>query len=163
LRPQNIQSAAATVMGFGYGAPLMIAIGFLFVWFGFPLAYGEGISDFVYWLGAGMPIMMIGMFVLSILTAWLLAQYPMKKMMIAMPEKKVAWISFKTTFLSMLAVSLGMMTLTWWMMMNHIPMMPKEDDILWFGVLWIASFLGFLVAWPFNWFMIRGQLKPGNT
>ena len=163
LRPQNIQSAAATVMGFGYGAPLMIAIGFLFVWFGFPLFYSEWLSGFVYWLGAGMPIMMIGMFMLSILTAWLLAQYPMKKMMMAMPKKKAAWMSFKTTFLSMSAVSLGMMTLTWWMMMNHIPMMPKEDDILWFGVLWIASFLGFMIAWPFNWFMIRGQLKPGNT
>ncbi len=163
LRPQNIQSAAATMMGFGYGAPLMVAIGFLFVWFGFPLIYDEWLSDFVYWLGAGMPIMMIGMFVLSVLTAWLLAQYPMKKMMMDMPEKQVAWMSFKTTLLSMAAVSLGMMSLTWWMLMNHIPMMPKEDDILWFGSLWVASFLGFLVAWPFNWFMIRSHLKPGNT
>nr|WKN38587.1 DUF4396 domain-containing protein [Tunicatimonas sp. TK19036] len=163
LRPQNIQSAAATVMGFGYGAPLMVAIGFLFVWFGFPLNYDEWLSDFVYWLGAGMPIMMIGMFILSVLIAWGLAQYPMKKMMMDMPPKRIAWMSFKTTLLSMAAVSLGMMTLTWWMLMDHIPMMPKEDDILWFGSLWAASFIGFLIAWPFNWFMIRNHLKPGNV
>ncbi|ARS37999.1 DUF4396 domain-containing protein [Pontibacter actiniarum] len=163
LRPQNIQSAAATAMGFGYGAPTMIAVGFLFVWFGFPIFFPEWIEGPFFWLGAGMPIMMIAMYVLTVLIVVPMVQYPMKEMMMDMPKKKLAMMAFKTTAVSMAAVSLGMMTTAWWTMMYHIPMMPKEDDILWFGVMWLASFAGFLVAWPLNWLMIRSHLKPGNV
>ncbi|MBU1823247.1 MAG: DUF4396 domain-containing protein [Bacteroidetes bacterium] len=163
LRPQNIQSAAATAMGFGYGAPLMIAVGFMFVWYGFPIFFPEWIEGPFFWLGAGMPIMMIAMYVLSVLIVWPMVQYPMKRMMMDMPQEKLVKMAFLTTAISMLAVSLGMMSTTWWTLMYHLPMMPKEDDILWFGVLWLAAFAGFLVAWPLNWLMIRSHLKPGNV
>ncbi|MGK7391518.1 MAG: DUF4396 domain-containing protein [Candidatus Cyclobacteriaceae bacterium M2_1C_046] len=162
IRPHSIQSATATAMGFGYGATLMVAIGFLFVWFGFPLFY-EWTGPF-FWLGSGMPLMMIGMYVFAVLVAWLLVQYPMKKsMMPGMSSGKLRKMAFSTTALSMLAVSLGMMSITWFMLMVKIPMMPKEDDVLWFGSIWIASFAGFLIAWPLNWLMIRKELKPGNV
>ncbi|MDX5482981.1 MAG: DUF4396 domain-containing protein [Hymenobacteraceae bacterium] len=164
LRPHSLQSATATAMGFGYGATLMVAIGFLFVWFGFPIFFPEWMEGTFFWLGAGMPIMMIAMYVLAVLTAWLLAQYPMKKsMMPNMPDKKVYKMALITTAVSMLAVSLGMMTGTWYMLMSKIPMMPKEDDVLWFGSVWLASFVGFLIAWPLNWLMISKKLKPGNV
>jgi hypothetical protein len=163
IRPQNIQSAAATAMSFGYGAPLMIAIGFLFVWFGFPIFFSESISNVATWLGSGMPIMMLAMYVLAVLIVWPMVQYPMKQMMMKMPKKKIVQMAFKTTALSMLSVSLGMMVMAWWMMMYHLPMMPKEDDVLWFGSMWLASIVGFLVSWPLNWLMIRKQLKPGNV
>lgn len=164
VRSHNQQSAAATMMGFGYGAPLMIAIGFIFVWFGFPLFYGEAMEGPFFWLGSGMPIMMIAMYVFAVLLAWWLVQYPMKKnMMPGMSNKEVSKMAFFTTALSMLAVSLGMMSVSWYMLMNKIPMMPKEDDVLWFTSMWLASFIGFLVAWPFNWIFIRKHLKPGNV
>ncbi len=163
IRPQNIQSAAATAMSFGYGAPLMIAIGFVFVWFGFPIFYSNSLGSSASWLGAGMPIMMFAMYVLAVLIVWPMVQFPMKKMMMKMPEKKIIKMAFVTTALSMASVSLGMMTMAWWMMMYHLPMMPKDDDILWFGSMWLASIVGFLVAWPLNWIMIRKQLKPGNV
>ncbi|HET8855435.1 MAG TPA: DUF4396 domain-containing protein [Salinimicrobium sp.] len=162
LRPQNIQSAAATMMGFGYGAPLMIAIGYLFVYFGFPLFFPEWLNDSIFWLGAGMPLMMIGMYLGAIVVAALMVHYPMKETMMEMKDKMLLKSSIKMTFISMSLVSLGMMSFTWWFMMAHLPMMPKEDDILWFGTLWIASFCGFIVAWPFNWIMIRKQMKHGN-
>ncbi|WP_347160342.1 DUF4396 domain-containing protein [Pontibacter chitinilyticus] len=163
LRPQNIQSAAATAMGFGYGAPLMVAIGFLFVWFGFPIFFPAWIEGPFFWLGAGMPLMMFAMYVLSVLVVWPMVQVPMKEMMLDMPKKKLVRVAFGTTALSMLAVSLGMMTTAWWTLMYHIPMMPKEDDVLWFGTMWLACIVGFLVAWPLNWLMIRSHLKPGNV
>lgn len=164
LRSPAMQSATATAMGFGYGATLMVAVGFLFVWFGFPIFYGEWISGPFFWLGAGMPIMMIAMYVFAVLIAWWLVQYPMKMaMMPGMPNGKLIQMAFVTTALSMLVVSLGMMSGSWYMLMKHFPMMPKEDDILWFSSLWLASFAGFLVAWPFNWLFIRNQLKPGNV
>ena len=164
LRSHSLQSATATAMGFGYGAPLMVAIGFLFVWYGFPIFFGEWISGFIFWLGAGMPIMMIGMYVFAVLIAWLLVQYPMKQaMMPGMSNSMVRKMALVTTALSMLAVSLGMMSGTWYLLMEHVSMMPKEDDVLWFGSLWLASLAGFLVAWPLNWLMIRKQLKPGNV
>jgi len=40
LRPPAVQAAAATAMGFGHGAPLMVAIAWLFGYFGFPLFFG---------------------------------------------------------------------------------------------------------------------------
>jgi hypothetical protein len=61
----------------------------------------------------------------------------------------------------MAAVSLGMMTTAWWMLMAHSPMMPKEDQILWFGSMWLASSIGFVIAWPLNWPMVRARLKTG--
>lgn len=165
LRPHSLQSATATVMGFGYGATLMIAIGFLFVWFGFPLFFPDWLEGSAFfWIGSGMPIMMFFMYVLAVFTAWLLAQYPMKKaMMPGMPRKKLYKMALITTAISMLAVSLGMMSGTWFMLMSKLPMMPKEDDTLWFGSIWLATFFGFFVAWPLNWLMIRKQLKPGNV
>lgn len=164
IRSPVLQSATATAMGFGYGATLMVAIGFLFVWYGFPIFFGEWISEFIFWLGSGMPIMMIAMYVFAVLVAWPLVQYPMKMSMMAnMKKKQLVKMAFITTALSMLAVSLGMMSGSWYLLMKHFPMMPKEDDVLWFGSLWLASSTGFLVAWPFNWLMIRNQLKPGNV
>lgn len=163
LRPQNIQSAAATMMGFGFGAPAMIAVAWLFAFFGFPVVYSEAFSETIFWLGAGMPVMMLGMYIGAIILAAFLVQFPMKKSMMEMENGEMLWSALKVTFLSMTAVSLGMMTFTWWMMMYHMPMMPQEDDVMWFGTIWIASFVGFLVAWPLNWIMIRKNLKNGNT
>ena len=163
LRPPAIQAAAATAMGFGYGAPLMICIGYAFVYFGFPLAFGEWAADgAVYQLGTGMNLMMVGMYVFAVLIAWPLVQLPMKRMMHEASTRTVALSSLGVTAVSMAAVSLGMMSTSWWMTMRHIPMMPHEDEILWFFALWLASAVGFLVAWPLNWPMVRTQLKPGT-
>jgi hypothetical protein len=150
-------------MGFGYGAPLMIAIGYLFVFFGFPLFHGKWATGWWFLFGAGMPIMMLGMYLGAIVIAWLVVQWPMKSMWMGMPPRHTLWPALGTTVLSMSAVSLGMMTTAWWMMMEKLPMMPKEDELLWFGSLWLASGIGFLVAWPLNWIMVRLQLKPGAT
>ena len=42
-----------------------------------------------------------------------------------------------------------------------LTMMPKEDDLLWFGSMWLASSIGFLIAWPLNYPMVRLRMKPG--
>lgn len=162
LRPQNIQAASATMMGFGFGAPAMIAVAYLFAWFGFPLAFSRTVNESIFWAGAGMPIMMFGMYAGALILVIFLVQYPMKSDMMESSLGHRLWKSTKVAFLSMTAVSLGMMTVSWWMMMEHIPMMPHEDEILWFGTMWLASFIGFLVAWPLNWTMIRKNLKHGN-
>jgi len=164
MRTHNQQSAAATVMSFGYGATMMVAVGFLFVWFGFPLVFGEWIEGPFFWLGAGMTIMMITMYVIPVLLAWRMVQYPMKKMMMpGMKDKQISKMALITAAVSMLAVSLGMMSSAWLLLMEKWPMMPKEDDTLWFASMWLASFIGFLIAWPLNWIFIRKQLKPGNV
>jgi len=164
LRPPAVQAAAATAMGFGYGAPLMIAIGYLFVYYGFPLAFGEWAMDgaeFV--LGAGMPIMMAAMYVGAVLLAWPFVQTGMQAMMLGAPRREVAGRALGVTALSMVAVSLGMMSVGWFMLMERDPMMmPHEDEILWFVSLWLAAAVGYLVAWPLNWPIVRTRLKPGT-
>ena len=161
VRPASIQAAAATAMGFGYGAPLMIVIGYAFVYFGFPLFFGEWTDGWLFVFGAGMPLMMAGMYVFAVLVAWPLVQMPMAAMMGGAGPREVAWRTLGVTSLSMAAVSLGMMTTAWWMLMAHSPMMPKEDQILWFGSMWLASSIGFVIAWPLNWPMVRARLKTG--
>lgn len=162
-RPPSLTAASATAMGFGLAAPLMVTVGWLYLYFGFPLGYGPGWDHAFFWLGAGMPRMMIGMYVLPVLLAWPLAQAPMREHMHPhMPRRRVWMQALWVTAISMAAVSLGMMTMTWWTLMNHLPMMPDDDEFRWFGMLWLASLLGFLVAWPLNTPLVRRGLKPGT-
>ncbi len=164
IRPPSIQSAAATVMGFGYGAPVMIVIAFLFLYFGLPLFYGEWAEGWRFLFGAGMPIMMFVMWAGAILLAWPLAQFPMHlALMPGMKRRKLLKRTFVITAVSMTAVSLGMMTTAWWMQMYKLPMMPGEDEILFFGAMWLASFIGFLIAWPLNYPLVRTGLKMGGV
>jgi hypothetical protein len=108
-------------MGFGYGAPLMIAVGYAFAYLGFPLFFWLWADDWIFLLGAGMPLMMIGMFVDAVLIAWPFVQFPARRMMMQASAGRVLWTSLGVTALSMAAVSLGMMTVAWWMMMDKIP------------------------------------------
>ena len=62
---------------------------------------------------------------------------------------------------SMLAAALGMNPAMWLLMMDHIPMMPTEESILWFGTMFVTAFAAFLIAWPFNYWMVRVQRKSG--
>ncbi len=163
LRAGAITAAAATAMGFGYGAPLMIVIGYAFVWFGFPLFFGPWADGVEFLFGAGMVLMMVAMWAGAILTAWLLVQLPMWRMMMpGMPVGRAALRTLAVTTVSMSAVSLGMMTMAWWMQMFKLPMMPGEDEILWFGAMWLASFIGFLIAWPLNYPLVRTGFKMGG-
>ena len=163
LRPPAVQAAAATAMGFGYGAPLMILIGYVFVYYGFPLFFGSWADGWQFVLGAGMPLMMIGMYVGAVLVAWPFVQTGMQSMMRKAGRREVVWRALGVTALSMAAVSLGMMTMSWWMLMERQPiMMPHEDEIYWFASMWLASTVGFLIAWPLNWPMVRTRLKMGG-
>jgi hypothetical protein len=42
-----------------------------------------------------------------------------------------------------------------------LPMMPSEESILWFGVMLFTVFMGFIIAWPFNYIFIRRRVKGG--
>ncbi len=46
-------------------------------------------------------------------------------------------------------------------MMLNLQMMPSEESILWFGVMFFTVFLGFLISWPFNYAFVRSQRKSG--
>lgn len=162
LRPPALQAATATAMGFGFGAPLMIATGWLFSYYGFPLFFGEWADGWEFVFGAGMPIMMAGMYIGAVLIAWPFVQTGMQAMMRGVSSRAVLWRALGVTVLSMAMVSLGMMTMSWFMMMERQPMMmPHEDELMWFVALWLASGIGFLVAWPLNWPLVRTRLKSG--
>ena len=141
----------------------MIVVGWAFAFYGFPLFFGPWAEGAVFLLGAGMPLMMLGMYVGAVLIAWPSVQLGMQAMMREASRRAVMWRALGVTALSMAAVSLGMMTTSWFMMMERAPMMmPHEDEILWIFSLWLASSIGFLVAWPLNWPMVRGRLKSGT-
>ena len=85
----------------------------------------------------------------------------MAAMMGGAGPRDVGWRTLGVTSLSMAAVSVGVMMTAWWMLIAGSPMMPKEDQILWFGSMWLASSIAFVIAWPLNWPMVRARLKTG--
>jgi hypothetical protein len=63
--------------------------------------------------------------------------------------------------ISMTFAALAMNPGMWWLMMWNIPMMPTEESILWFGVMFFTGFMAFLMAWPANYVLVRMHRKSG--
>jgi hypothetical protein len=157
-RPPWLQALVATASSVGFGGTLMVATGFLITFFGMPLIPLEGP---LFWLGAPMVLVMIANYVVTVLIAWPLFQTPMLAMFHGRPYRAALWQALPIVLVSMTSVSLAMFPGMWWLMMWNLPMMPKEENILWFGVMFFTVFLGFLISWPFNEVLIRRRLKGG--
>lgn len=157
-RPPWLQGLVATASGVGFGGVLMVATGFLITLFGAPLIPLQGS---LFWLGAPMVLIMIANYVVAVLVSWPLYQAPMLAMFHGRPYGKSLWRALPIVLISMTSVSLAMFPGMWWLMMWNLPMMPKEESILWFGVMFFTVFMGFLISWPFNTLLVRRRQKGG--
>lgn len=157
-RPPWLQGLAATASSVGFGGVLMVATGFLVTLFGAPLFPLQGP---LFWLGAPMVLIMIANYVVAVLVAWPLYQAPMLAMFHGRPYSEAIWPALPIVLISMTSVSLAMFPGMWWLMMWNLPMMPKEESILWFGVMFFTVFMGFLIAWPMNVLLVRRRQKGG--
>jgi hypothetical protein len=77
------------------------------------------------------------------------------------PYRETLGKSLPMVLISMTFAAIGMNPLMWYLMMSKIPMMPTEESILWFGVMFFTAFTALLAAWPLNYVLIRKQNKSG--
>lgn len=157
-RPLWLQGLAATVSSVGFGGPLMVITGYLMWLFGLPLIPSQGPF---FWLGNPMILQMIASFVVAVLVAWLLYQTPMIGMFHGISYGDALPRALPIVLVSMAAVALAMFPGMWWLMMWEAPQMPTEEATLWFGSMLLPVLLGFLIAWPFNYVLVRTLRKSG--
>lgn len=157
-RPLWLQGAVATVSAVGFGASIMILSGFVTTWLGAPLIPNQS-ELFIF--GTPMILIMIINYVVAVLVSWPLFQTPMLAMFYGEGYTDALPHALPMVLISMAAAALGMNPAMWLLMMDHIPMMPTEEAILWFGVMFVTVFAAFLIAWPFNYLLVRKQRKSG--
>ncbi|MFP4345294.1 MAG: DUF4396 domain-containing protein [Anaerolineales bacterium] len=157
-RPLWLQGLVATASGVGFGGLLMVVTGWIATFFGLPLFPAEGP---LFFFGSPMILVMILNYVVAVLVSWLLYQTPMLAMFHGRSYAEMLPRALPVVLASMASVSLAMFPGMWWLMNWKLPMMPSEESILWFGVMFFTVFMGFVVAWPFNYIFIRRRVKGG--
>lgn len=159
-RPYWLQSATATAMSVAFATTSMIATAFLIFASGLPLVMLQGP---LFWLGNPMILLIISIFVVGFLISWLVFTVPMLRDMSGLDTYKAARRGALAVAVSMTSVSIGMMAVMYWLMMLHLPGMPDEENILWFGVMVFGTLIGFLIAWPVNGLLVRKNVKSGGA
>lgn len=160
VRPYWLQAAVATAMGVSFAATAMIAVAFLLTYVGMPLVVFESP---VFALGSSMVLLILLVYATAFLVSWLVFHVPMFRDAFDLDVEAAARRGALAVAVSMTSVSVGMMGGMWWIMMRNLPMMPGEDDVLWFGVMTFATLVGFAVAWPVNGWLVRENVKPGGV
>lgn len=162
-RPMWLKAVSATVMMFAFDMMLMcLAVFFLAYAWGFPIIQ---FNTSLYWLGSSMFLMMAFMYFFALIVMMLVFHTPM-----TMREKKIDsyWKAFMVGFpimlITMTIESAGMMPTMWWQQMIFLPamQMPTDDDFTMWSTLLFAVFIGFLVVYPFNYWMVVKGKKVGG-
>ena len=156
-RPLWVKVLAATCSTIGTGMPTMIGAGFILVFLGAPLLLNRGplfvltgpMFQTVFW---------------SYVAAIIINAFIFVPIMLAFKENSRYWDTIKanwlTVVLSMTAISIGMMSTMWWIMMEYLAMMPEEANLLWWGSMYAANIVGLLTGYIGNWaLVIRGEKK----
>lgn len=160
-RPFWLQVLSATAMTFALDMFLMILVVYTVAWVtGFPTLT---VPDNLAWLGNSMTWMMILMFAIAFLVMWAVFHTPM-----VMHEQKLSYPQALKAGLpgmgwSMVAESLGMMPVMWWLMMWWVPAMEMPDDekILFWGILLASVLAGAVTAALANIWMVKKGIKSG--
>lgn len=156
-RPVWVQVLAATCSTAGFGIPTMIAIAFVLTFLGLPLIFTR---EALFGLGAPM----IQSILWSYLGTLLIQALVFVPLMLSMKESSTYWGTVKdnwlTVFISMTAISAGMMTSMWLIMMGYLDQMPEESNLNWWGSMYAASIVGLFTGYLGNWpLVMRGEKK----
>ncbi len=159
VRPVWNQAAFATASGLAFGAALMAAFDFFWYAGGMPLLQLQGPF---FWIGNPMVIQMILSYIVALTINLLLFQSVITSRKKDIPYIQALNRTLLPVFISMTAVSLGMIPVMWWLQMKYLPSMPEPDTILWWGTLLVSILAGALLSFIANWEMVRLNLKEGN-
>lgn len=159
-RPIWSQSIVATFVAVAFAASTMIATAYLLETFiGLPL---QVIDGSFYWFGNGMILTIAISYGVAVIVSLFVFQAPMFAQQRKQSYKKVLKIALVAVLASMTSVSLGMMTLMYFMHMWWLPMVPEEDDLAWFGSMFFSTLIGAVIAMPINYLLVRRGIKVGE-
>lgn len=157
-RPLWVQVMVATLMTLAFGSALMVVGSFFLALRGFPLNIFRG------------PLYILGTPMLqNVLWAYFVAivgnAFIFVPMMVRMNEDSSYWDSVRDNllpvFVSMTAITIGMMSTMWWLQMEYLVTMPEEENLLWWGTMYIGIYVGFLTGYAANWPLVTAKLKKG--
>lgn len=161
LRSLWKQTSVATLSSLAFGASSIIAVNYILTYIGSPLIpfyarYG------VYLFGNPMILKMIIAYLIAFLLDLFVFTPTMLIEMKSIKYKDAVKESLLLVFVSITAISIGMMLSMWWLNMSYSPIMLHENNILWFGFMFLSVFVGFLIAYIPNWILVRNGKKMGT-
>lgn len=158
-RPLWVQALAATCSTMGFSIPTMISTAFLLTWLGLPLFLSQGP---LFFLGSPMTQVVIWAYLAAILAN----AFIFVPLMLAFKEnsnyRNTVRANWLTVVISMTAISLGMMTIMWWLMMEYLDMMQEESNLLWWGSMYLANLAGLATGYLGNWILVQRGEKKGT-
>jgi hypothetical protein len=157
-RPLWLQAMVATATSVAFGGLIMVVTGYLVTVYAMPLM---PMHAQLFGLGMPMILVMIISFVVAVLISWPLYQTPMMAMNEGVSYRTALPRTLPIVLLSMTVAALGMDPSMWYFMTSGLPMMPTKESIVWFGTMFFAVFVAFMVAWPFNYLFVRQKWKSG--
>ncbi len=162
VRPSWSLALSATIMGISVGMALMIgAMYAVQLGLGMPLTT---VLEYTwwYWLGAPMStVMWVVMVVPAIVVSTLLYMGPMLAEMHGVGYLRGVRLAAPVVFVSMLAASAGMWSISWYLMAWQ-DQMANEDLWFWIVPLWTAAVAGLITAYVPNYLMVRAGWKEGG-
>ncbi|KOR23866.1 DUF4396 domain-containing protein [Clostridium sp. L74] len=161
LRSLWKQTSVATLSSLAFGASSIIAVNYILTYIGSPLIpfyarYG------VYLFGNPMILKMIIAYLIAFLLDLFVFTPTMLIEMKSIKYKDAVKESLLLVFVSITAISVGMMLSIWWLNMSYSSIMLHENNILWFGFMALSVFIGFLIAYIPNWILVRNGKKMGT-
>jgi hypothetical protein len=154
LRPLWKQSIVATITGIAFGTSTMLALGFLITWFGLPsFPFAETSNMFIF--GNPMILKMITIYIFAFILAAFLFMPALMIQMRGLAYKDALTKSIPNALIALTSVFIGRSISMWWLMMIYSPMMPEENNMLWWGFMQAATLIGFITAYLPNWKLVR--------
>jgi len=159
IRPFWVQAVAATLSTLAYGAPTMILTGFILSINGLPLVQ---LDNPLFIIGNPMVLSMVASYVAGyVVLAFLFVP------LMLMTNEQSSYLdtvhdNLLVVFVSMTGISIGMLAGMWWLMMEYLPMMAEESNLLWWGVMSASTILGAFTGLIFNWPLVAHGRKKGD-
>ena len=158
-RPSFNAVISASAMNRGFDGPLMLVISWIVTYLGLPLIVFPGP---LFWLTNSMMFGIYVSYLGALLLHWLVMHAGMFMMDSDRSYGQAVKRAFFPAFVSMTAMTIGMMGFMWWIQMVNLGSMPDDDELLWWGTTVVSIAVGWLVALPFDALLVKHEIQPGD-
>ena len=158
-RPSFNAVISASAMNRGFDGPLMLVISWIVTYLGLPLVVFPGP---LFWLTNSMMFGIYVSYLGALLLHWLVMHAGMFMMDSDRSYGQAVKRAFFPAFVSMTAMTIGMMGFMWWIQMVNLGSMPDDDELLWWGTTVVSIAVGWLVALPFDALLVKHEIQPGD-
>lgn len=114
------------------------------------------------WVGLSFWSEFAAEYITGFLFGWILFQYPAMRSMKKSPKQSL-WMGGRAEFFSMITLMTGMLITIKFIQPYIIPISPLPDSYAFWGVASLALFIGTIVTYPMNWWLVSIGWKHGMT